>query len=294
MQATHYDLHSHSIASDGTLTASRLVRRAREKGVDVLALTDHDTTSGLAEARAEAEKCGLILVNGVEISVTWGRQTVHVLGLNIDPAAPELDEGLCALRKFRQWRAEEIGRRLDKAGIPGAYQGAQKLALGEIVSRSHFARHLAAQGHASSMRDAFRRFLHHNKAGYVSSQWTDIETAVSWIRSSGGHAVIAHPARYRMTNTKLKVFINEFRECGGRGIEVVSGSHSKDDCRFIARLACDFDLLGSRGSDYHGPDNTWVELGKLAPLPADVKPIWSLWTTERSPASESVPDVDAQ
>jgi len=279
MHTLHYDLHSHSIASDGTLTATQLVRRAHEQGVDVLALTDHDTTEGLAEAAVEAEKCGLRLINGVEISVTWARQTVHILGLNIDPGMRELDEGLRSLRAFRQWRAEEIGRRLGKAGVIGAYEGARKLALGEIVSRAHFARYLQAQGYASSMRDAFRRFLQNKKPGYVSGKWTDLETAVSWITASGGQAVIAHPARYRMTNTKLKALIGEFRDCGGKGIEVVSGSYSRDDCKFIARLACEFELLGSRGSDYHGPENTWIELGKLAALPPEVTPIWSLWPT---------------
>lgn len=274
----HYDLHSHSIASDGTLTATQLVRRAREQGVDILALTDHDTTDGLNEAAAEAEKCGLGLVRGVEISVTWARQTIHILGLNIDPASQPLDEGLRSLRSVRQWRAEEIGRKLAKTGVAGAFEGARKLALGGLVSRTHFARYLQDAGHADSMRNAFRLFLHQGKPGYVSTRWAELETAVSWITASGGQAVIAHPARYRMTNTKLKALIGEFRECGGTGIEVVSGSHSKDDCRYIARLACEFGLLGSRGSDYHGPENTWIELGRLATLPPEVTPIWSRWS----------------
>jgi predicted metal-dependent phosphoesterase TrpH len=290
MPATQYDLHSHSIASDGTLTALQLVRRAREKGVDVLALTDHDTTAGLDEARIEAARCGLSLVNGVEISVTWGHDTIHLVGLNIDPAAPELGEGLKSLRKFRRWRAEEIGRRLARRGVPGACEGAGQLAGGQIVSRTHFARFLLAEGYARSLQDAFRRFLVRGKPGHVPGQWADLEAAVSWVRSAGGQAVVAHPARYRMTNTKLKVLLGEFRDCGGLGIEVVSGSHSADDCRYMARLANAFGLRASRGSDYHGPENAWVELGRMAELPADVVPIWSGWTDQLAAAKSGGSD----
>jgi len=278
MPATQYDLHSHCIASDGTLTAVELVRHAQRQGVGVLALTDHDTTDGLEAARAEARRWGLSLVNGVEISVTWAHDTIHVVGLNVDPAAPELGEGLESLRHFRRWRAEEIGRRLAKKGISGAWEGALRLAGGPTVSRTHFARYLLAAGYARSLREAFRRFLVRGKPGHVTGQWADLAAAVGWIRSAGGQAVVAHPARYRMTNTKLKVLLGEFRDCGGTGIEVVSGSHSADDCRYMAKLANEFGLLASRGSDYHGPENTWVELGRMAALPADVVPIWSAWT----------------
>ena len=294
MPATQYDLHSHSIASDGTLTAVQLVRRAREQGVDVLALTDHDTTAGLDEARPEAARCGLSLVNGVEISVSWAHDTIHLVGLNIDPVAPELGEGLKSLRKFRRWRAEEIGRRLAKKGVPGACEGARQLAGEQIVGRTHFARFLLAEGYARSLRDAFRRFLVRGKPGHVPGQWADLEAAVSWVRSAGGQTVVAHPARYRMTNTKLKVLLGEFRDCGGVGIEVVSGSHSADDCRYMARLANELGLLGSRGSDYHGPENAWVELGRMAELPADVVPIWSRWKDQPGPGKAEGSDGFSQ
>ncbi len=269
-----YDLHSHSLASDGTLAPDALLRAAHAAGVDVLALTDHDTTDGLAEAAATAGALGMQLVPGVEVSVSWQGQTVHVLGLGIDPASPELQAGLAGLREFRDWRAEEIGRRLARAGIGGAYTGARALAQGRIVSRTHFAQFLVEKGHADSVRDVFRRFLVNNRPGYVSGRWAELETALGWIRAAGGLALIAHPARYRMTSTKLRRLIGEFRECGGVGMEVVSGSHSRDNVQAMAALCRNQGLLASSGSDFHDPENCWIRLGELPALPAGCKPVW--------------------
>jgi predicted metal-dependent phosphoesterase TrpH len=270
-----YDLHSHSLASDGTLAPAELVRRAHAAGIQVLALTDHDETGGIAEAQAAAQACGMQLVPGVEISVTWGAMTIHIVGLHIDPDAPLLQEGLTELRKFRDWRAEEIGRRLDKHGISGAYEGALRYASGRIVSRTHFAQFLAAEGHADNTRDVFKRFLRRNKPGHVPGQWATLEQAVSWIRAAGGMAVVAHPARYDLTATRRRKLLGEFVECGGEGIEVVSGSHSRDDCISTAQYASKFNLLASAGSDYHGPENPWMELGRLPPFPDNTpQPIW--------------------
>jgi len=270
-----YDLHSHSLASDGTLTPSDLVRRAHGAGVQVLALTDHDETSGVAEAQMAAKGVGLQLVAGVEISVTWGSMTIHIVGLHIEPDAPLLLDGLTRLRKFRDWRAEEIGRRLAKHGIPGAYEGALRYASGRIVSRTHFAQFLAAEGHAESTRDVFKRFLRRNKPGHVPGEWATLEEAVGWIHAAGGMAVMAHPARYDLTATRRRKLLGEFVECGGEGIEVVSGSHSRDDCISTAQYARQFDLLASAGSDYHGPENPWMELGRLPPFPDNAtRPIW--------------------
>lgn len=272
-----YDLHSHSLASDGSLAPAELVRRARKAGVDVLALTDHDETDGIAEASAAADAVGLELIPGVEISVTWNRMTVHIVGLRIDPKNPTLLAGLARLREFRNWRAEEIGRRLAKAGIEGAYEAAAARAKGRIVSRTHFAAFLADAGHARDIRDVFRNYLKRNKPGHVPGQWASLEEAVGWIQAAGGEAVIAHPARYDMTMTRLRKLAGEFLELGGTGIEVVSGSHSRDDCFKIAQLARQTGLLASSGSDYHGPENAWLELGRLPPLPEGCKPIWDLW-----------------
>ncbi len=269
-----YDLHSHSLASDGSLTPAALVQAARDAGVDVLALTDHDTTDGLEEAGRQADAAGLRLIPGVEISVSWRSITVHVLGLHIDPLDDALQAGLADLRVFRDWRAGEIGLRLERAGISGAYEGSCALSRGRIVSRTHFAHFLVAQGHARSVREVFKRFLIHGKPGYVAGQWASLETALDWIRSAGGLAVIAHPARYPLSGSKLRQLLGEFRELGGAGLEVVSGSHTRDDINVMAGYARTLDLLASCGSDFHGPENPWVQLGQLAELPAGCRPVW--------------------
>lgn len=269
-----HDLHSHSTVSDGTLTPTQLVRRARAQGVDVLALTDHDTTDGLAEAERAASTVRLRLIRGVEISTSWQNQTIHVVGLNVDPACEPLQAGLSELRAFRGWRAEEIARRLAKAGIPGALEGARAHACGAIVSRTHFAHFLVEQGHAPQVRDVFKRYLVRGKPGHVPGRWAELEQAVGWIRAAGGLAVIAHPARYRLSAGKFRRLLDEFAECGGAGLEVVSGSHSADDARTMAVQARRLGLYASSGTDYHGPENPWIELGRLPPLPAECVPIW--------------------
>jgi len=273
-----YDLHAHSTASDGTLTPTELVKRAKSKGVDVLALTDHDTTAGLSEASLIADELGITLVNGVEISVTWEKMTIHILGLSIDPENQALQEGLQGLRNFRQWRAEEIGRKLEKSGIEGALAGANKFVKGGLVSRTHFARYLVECGKAKTVSDVFKKYLVNNKPGHVQGQWADLEEVISWIKGAGGSAVIAHPARYRMSATKLRRFIETFKAFGGTGIEVVSGSHSPNDRRNMALYAKRYSLLASQGSDYHGPENPWIELGKLQQLPSSCEPVWASWS----------------
>jgi len=269
-----YDLHSHTIASDGTLGPAELASAAHAAGVTVLALTDHDTTEGLSGAQDRARELGLQLVPGVEISVSWQSQTIHVLGLNINPGCTELQAGLSGLREFRNWRAAEIGRRLGKAGIEGSHAGACALAQGSIVGRTHFARFLVAQGHARYVREVFKRYPVNNRPGFVSGQWASLEDALDWIARAGGMAVLAHPARYRMTASKLRRFIGEFRECGGLGLEVVSGSHTKDNIHTMAALCRNEKMLASCGSDYHGPENPWIKLGQLPELPIGCTPVW--------------------
>jgi predicted metal-dependent phosphoesterase TrpH len=259
------------------LVPEELVRRAARSGVRVLALTDHDTTSGLAAAREAAVVAGLELVPGVEVSVTWCSQTVHVLGLRIDPANGALQRGLTRLREFRDWRAEEIGRRLADHGIPGAYQGAKAFCAGSLIGRTHFARYLVLKKIAKDERRVFQHFLVRGKPGHVPGNWADLGEAVSWIRSAGGWPVIAHPARYRFTRSKLRRLIGEFVEAGGSALEVVSGSHSRDDCFVMARHAREFRMLGSAGSDFHGPENPWIELGRLPGLPEGCEPLWRHW-----------------
>jgi predicted metal-dependent phosphoesterase TrpH len=273
----HYDLHSHSTASDGSLSPTELVTRAHAAGVDVLALTDHDNTQGIPEAREVAADLGLRLVPGVEISVTWNKATIHIVGLNVDIENEALQQGLARLREFRTWRGEEIARRLAKHGIEGAYEGAKAYSHGLILSRTHFARFLVEQGHAKDMGKVFGKFLTHNKPGYVPGEWASLEEAVQWIHGAGGQAVIAHPARYRLSATRKRQFMGEFKELGGEGLEVVSGSHSKGDAYNMAQYAKRFGFLASRGSDYHGPEQPWVELGKLDDLPEGCEPVWLHW-----------------
>jgi len=273
----HYDLHAHSTASDGTLTPTALVERAVANGIDVLALTDHDTLAGLSEATQAAANQHLELLPGVEISVTWQNTTIHIVALQFDPTNPALQAGLEQLLLFRHWRAEEIGRRLAHAGVSGAYAGAYALSNGHLISRTHFARHLVAEGRARNMRDCFRRYLTKGKPGHVPGQWASLDTALGWIQAAGGHAVIAHPARYDMTRSKLRKLVADFAELGGAALEVVSGSHSHDDVFAMAKIAMDFDLYASCGSDFHDPANTWTDLGRLAALPPGCKPVWDLF-----------------
>lgn len=274
---SRYDLHSHSTASDGTLTPQDLVARAKAKGVEVLALTDHDTLEGLAAARTAADSVGLTLCPGVEVSVTWGGRTIHVVGLWIDPADPTLTAGLARQLERRTRRAEEIGRRLAKAGVPGAFEGAQAFSSGRLIGRTHFARFLVQQGRAANEREVFKGWLVKGKPGHVPGDWARLEDAVGWIRGAGGQAIIAHPARYRFSRTKLLRLIGELKALGGVGIEVVAGSHGKDECHNFARFASENGLLASVGSDFHGPECPWPDLGGLMALPASCTPVWADW-----------------
>jgi predicted metal-dependent phosphoesterase TrpH len=276
-----YDLHTHSLHSDGTLAPAELVQRAHAHGVDVLALTDHDVTDGLAEAGTAAHSLGLTLVPGVEISVTWMNQTLHIVGLDIDPACPALQDGLAGLRAFRDWRAQEIDRRLAKKRITGALDAAARHARGRILSRTHFARFLVEQRHARDMAQAFRLFLGRGKPAHVPGRWAPLADAVRWIRAAGGIAVVAHPARYKLTAGKLKRLLGEFRECGGTAIEVIAGRQDAETARHFAAVAHEHGLLASVGSDYHGPEGGWGELGRVPPLPAGCTPVWEAWAGRR-------------
>ncbi len=272
-----FDLHSHSSASDGSLPPQQLVARAIEQGVDVLALTDHDGTEGVEQALLAANDTNLTLIVGVEISVTWQNQTVHIIGLNIDHRDANLQAGLGKIREFRRERAINIAKKLEKVGIMGAYEGASQYASDVMLGRVHFAQFLVAAGYADNMGDVFKRYMVKNKPGYVTGQWASLQQAVTWITASGGQAVIAHPARYKMTSSKLKRLIDDFKACGGTSMEVVSGRQHPEEIKTLAKLANQYALLASRGSDFHSPDNQWIELGRLPELPTSVTPIWQHW-----------------
>jgi predicted metal-dependent phosphoesterase TrpH len=271
------DLHCHSSVSDGVLSPREVVERAASNGVDVLALTDHDDVAGLAEAKAAAETAGLGFIPGVEISVSWGGQTVHIVGLRIDPRHPELVAGLQAIRAGRTERAHRMADELAAAGINGAFEGASSHAANkQIIGRTHFARWLVEQGHAPDLRTTFRRFLTRGNPGYVEHQWTSLEDAVGWIRASGGMAVIAHPGRYAFNARELHLLLDAFRALGGEGIEVVTGSHHPSEYGKFADLARAFGLLASRGADFHAPGEG-VDLGRLPALPHYCRPVWTSW-----------------
>jgi hypothetical protein len=272
-----YDLHTHSTASDGSLSPEALVNRAAQMGVSHLALTDHDGTEGIDAARDAAQAAGITLIPGVEISVSWGGATVHIVGLQIDTESAALQNGLSQLRDYRRTRALKMAERLDKAGIPGALEGASAYASETMLGRVHFARFLVEQGHASDMKDVFKRFLVKNKPGYVAGEWASLADAVYWIKNAGGQAVIAHPARYKMTNSKRRRLVAEFKSLGGDAIEVSSGKQHPEEVRVMAMLANEFELLASCGSDFHSPDNAWTELGHMTNLPVTVKPVWTQW-----------------
>lgn len=273
-----YDLHCHSTRSDGLLAPADVVRRAAARGVDVLALTDHDEVAGLGEARAAADEAGIALVNGAELSVSWEDVTIHVVALGFDASHPALAEGLERIRAGRDGRARRMAESLAAAGIAGAYEGARAFVTSErLISRTHFARFLVEAGHVSEMKDVFHRYLTPGRPGYVPHAWASLEDAVGWIHAAGGQAVLAHPGRYRVTSTGLSRLLGDFRDRGGDAIEVMSPSHHAAQVAQFAALSRSYGLAASTGSDYHGPGESWLDLGDLPPLPAGVTPVWQDW-----------------
>ena len=274
----HYDLHCHSTRSDGLLSPAAVVLRAAQRGVDVLALTDHDEVSGLGEAQSAATEAGIEFVCGTELSVSWEDLTIHVVGLRIDPHSTTLGDGLATIREGRTSRARRMGDALAAAGIPGAYEGALDFVTSErLVSRTHFARFLVEKGYARDIRDVFKRYLVPGKPGHVAHGWATMSQAVDWIHVAGGQAVIAHPGRYKVDGRGMRRLLGEFRDTGGDAIEVLSPSHTPAQYAEFATQCRVFGLAGSCGSDYHGPGESWMDLGDLPPLPAGVVPVWKDW-----------------
>ncbi len=272
------DLHCHSNISDGVLAPAAVAAYARKAGVDVWALTDHDEVSGVAAARTAALDLGMRFVAGVEISITWAGQTVHIVGLQVDEANPGLVQGLHQTRSGRDARGREIARQLDLAGIPDAYEGALKFVGNpDLMSRTHFARYIVETGKCANIPDVFKKYLSEGKPGYVEHRWATLAEAVGWIRGAGGVAVIAHPGRYRFSDMAQGVLFDEFKQLGGVAIEVVTGSHSPDQYPEYAQLANAYGFLASRGTDFHAPGESRVDFAKLPPLPANVTPIWHDW-----------------
>lgn len=272
---TNLDLHSHSTFSDGALTPGELVARAAQRGVAVLALTDHDDTGGLMAARTAAAEHHIRLIDGVEISVTWDNQTVHVVGLGIDPSDAALQAGLAATRGGRVDRAGKIVAALEVLGITGSRDGAQQYASNpQLIGRTHFARFLVKQGVVKDIKTAFKRFLGDGQPCYVPHQWATLGAAVNWINGSGGTAVLAHPGRYPLDTAQMRALLAEFRDLGGAAIEVVSSSHWPHHYAAFAAHARHFGLAASAGSDFHSPQESYHDLGSLPALPQGCVPVW--------------------
>lgn len=272
----NFDLHNHSTCSDGLLSPTQLIELAARTGTDAIALTDHDNIEGLAEAEAAAKRAGIGFVPGVEISVSWGDVTLHVVGLKIDPEAAPLRAGLESIRAGRMGRARRIAEALEKLGFPDTFDAAYALAANEtLLSRTHFGRHLVARGAVRDMQQAFDKYLAKGKPAYVPHRWAGLEEALGWIRSSGGTAVLAHPGRYDLKPMMRDELLGQFKALGGAAIEVVTGSHRPEQYATWQRLATQFGFLASRGADYHGPGESPCEPGRLPPLHGSLTPVWS-------------------
>ena len=285
----NFDCHNHSSFSDGLLRPRDVVELAKQSGCDAIALTDHDNTGGLAEAEAAAADLRVRFIRGVELSVTWPGDsisagtvdtkpiTIHVVGLGIDPLAPALVAGIDSIRAGRLDRARQMGASLAQFGIEGLFEDALGLAKNkDMIGRTHFARALVSRGLAKNVGAVFGRFLTPGKPGFVAHQWASLDAAIRWINGAGGVAVLAHPGRYKLSTPEMRELLLEFKQTGGKAIEVITGSHEKHQYREYAALAREFDFMASRGSDFHGPDESRFRPGTLPQLPKDLVPVWSV------------------
>ena len=272
------DLHCHSNVSDGVLAPAAVAAYAQRAGVNVWALTDHDEVGGTKRAREAAAALDMRFVSGVEISITWANETVHIVGLQIDEDNPALVQGLASTRNGRDARGREMAAQLASAGIPGAYEGALKYVDNpDLMSRTHFARYLVECGACANIPEVFRKYLTEGKPGYVPHRWASLAQSVGWIRGAGGIAVIAHPGRYKFSDMQQGALFDEFKQLGGVAIEVVTGSHTPDQYQVYAEHARRYGFLASRGTDFHAPGESRVDFSMLPPLPGNLTPVWHDW-----------------
>lgn len=271
------DLHTHSTASDGSLTPADLVNRAFDKGVRTLALTDHDTVAGIAAARQAAEANGMELIPGIEFSAQWQGINIHVVGLRIEVSHPAILDSVISQAQVRLDRLGLIAERLEKRGIPGVLAGTLALAGDAVPGRPHIAKYLLDGGWVKSEQEAFKRFLGAGKVGDVKQLWPDLATVIRWVHEAGGVAVLAHPDKYRMTGAKLERLVLAFSLMGGDAIELAAEQRQRQKTPQLKRLCQRYELAASVGSDFHSPDASWTDVGRVDPLPAGVVPVWSLW-----------------
>ncbi len=272
------DLHCHSVVSDGTLTPEALAQRAHANGVQLWSLTDHDELGGQERAKAAAADLKMDYLAGVEISVTWMGQTIHIVGLGINHQDADILDGLKRTREGRGDRAKQMADQLLKVGIPGAYEGALHYAGNhDLISRTHFARFLVEKGVCKDTEHVFKNYLVEDKPGYVPHRWANLDQAISWIKHAGGVAVIAHPGRYKLNAMQRDELFQFFKDHGGLGIEVITGSHSPDQYQEYGKIAKQYGFLASRGSDFHDPSESHIDLGVLPLLPEHLTPVWSVF-----------------
>lgn len=271
-----FDLHTHSTASDGSLPPRALLALAADCGVDVLSITDHDTVDAYKEL-GDLPPGSPALVPGIELSTSWAGRGVHIVGLNIDPANAVLREGIALQQDARSLRAQTIAHRLEKLGFGKCYDAVVAMAGESGVGRPHFARYLVDRGHVRDVATAFKKYLGDGKPGDIRSGWATMDEVIRWIRNAGGNAVLAHPAKYRLTRTRLRALVEDFVAAGGVAIEVVSGHQEAAVTRRLAALVTDFGLAASSGSDFHHPASTWTAPGRFATMPDTLRPVWDLW-----------------
>ncbi|MEE8058437.1 MAG: PHP domain-containing protein [Pseudomonadales bacterium] len=271
------DFHCHSTVSDGELSPIELVQRAEQQGVELMAITDHDSIDGFLDVKEHSGLRAPRLIAGVELSCVWGKVLVHIVGLNIDTDCTQLREALVSQQQARLKRAELIGTKLEKYGFHGGFQYAADLAGISQIGRPHFAQFLLDRGYVRSIDEAFKKYLGAGKPGDIKLTWPAMTTVLNWIKTSGGVGVLAHPLHYKMTATKLRTLMSDFKQAGGEGLEVISGKQTGDRTQYLAQLAQQFDLLASIGSDFHRPGMPWRELGQMGSLPSGCKPIWLAW-----------------
>lgn len=271
-----FDLHTHSTASDGSLAPQDLLERAAANGVACLSVTDHDTVDAYASLNSSTFP-GVTVIPGIELSTNWAGRNIHVVGLNIDPDNSDLAEGIRQQKLARLQRAETIAARLEKKGLGSSLEKVTLLANGATIGRPHFARYLVDEGHVADFRQAFQKYLGNGKIGDVRQFWSPMEDVIAWIRAAGGTAVLAHPAHYKLTNTRLRLLTEDFITAGGQALEVVSGTQTKQLTDKLNNLCEDLQLLASCGSDFHSPGNSWSEIGKFTRLPANCRPVWEHW-----------------
>ncbi len=285
-----FDLHCHTHYSDGRLSPQDLLARARANNVEVLAVTDHDTIAGLEFAQEAARQTGIQLVPGIEFSSAWNKVNVHIIGLCIDLSSAGLQAAVDAQEAARNFRSEAIALRLARAGIPGALEGARAIAGDAVVGRPHFAQFLVAQGRVKNINAAFKKYLGTGKSADVKYEWPDMADVIAWIHGAGGLAVLAHPAKYELTRTKMCRLIGDFAQLGGNAVEVINGRQEDRLTQDLASITQGLGLYASCGSDFHFPDQPWQELGRFGQLPQGVVPIWQAPQFKRyvGPSDQSV------